>query len=73
MGGQSDLRSRISARMAIFELPHGGREMACDPEQSGISLEVRSNDRNLKLDWDVTGPSEPVDLGKTGVPELDMN
>ncbi len=44
-----------------------------DPEQSEISLEVRSEDGNLKLAWDVTGPSEPVDLGRTGISEMEMN
>ncbi len=44
-----------------------------DPEESGLSLEVKPDERKLEVNWEVTGPAQPIDLGGTGIVDMDMN
>lgn len=43
-----------------------------NPAQSGLSLEVAPDEGKMEVSWNVTGPAEPIELGKTGVTEGEM-
>ncbi len=38
-----------------------------------LSLEVEPNERKFEVNWEVTGPAQPIDLGGTGTVDMDMN